>query len=116
VLLGGVQLGMLIFEMLVGRPAFSTPDQSMNVTYMRVLEATVVFPLWITDDAKHIIRRLLDKDAATRLGAHGRCAPSTRLRRLRCPSHPPAQPTGQQWELAAIGSRALGWDAAAVSP
>jgi hypothetical protein len=68
---------MLIFEMLAGRPAFSNPSHSMNVTYWRVLEATVVMPQWVSADAADLMHRLLDKDPATRLGSQGGCGPTT---------------------------------------
>jgi serum/glucocorticoid-regulated kinase 2 len=68
-------LGILIYEMIVGIPPFF--HKNKNKMYHFIKESKVNFPdpdrhkIFVSDDAKDIILRLLDKNKRTRLGANG---------------------------------------------
>lgn len=57
-------VGILIYEFLVGRPPFeaSTP----SATYDRIRRVDLRFPAHVSDDAKDLISRLLQKDPKQR--------------------------------------------------
>lgn len=68
-------LGILIYEMIVGIPPFFHRNKHKMFHFIK--EAKVNFPdpvkhkIAVSDDAKDLILRLLDKDKFTRLGANG---------------------------------------------
>lgn len=59
-------LGMLIYEMMVGRPLYHSEDP-MEI-YQKVLSAPVKFPRFITPNLRNLIALLLDKSQNTRFG------------------------------------------------
>jgi len=65
-------LGMLTYEMICGRPAFSSTAASTTLTYKNILEAEVVFPEWVEDVQADFIKRLLHKEPVKRLGMGSR--------------------------------------------
>jgi len=64
-------LGCLIFEMLYGKPAFG--NEGNEKRYTRILSGKFTFPAEVktSEEAKSLIRRLLDVNPSTRLGANG---------------------------------------------
>lgn len=64
-------LGCVIFEMLYGKPAFSKEGNEKR--HLRILSGKFTFPseVNVSEDAKSLIRRLLDVNPSTRLGANG---------------------------------------------
>ena len=64
-------LGCLVFEMLYGKPAFG--NEGNEKRYTRILSGKFTFPAEVktSEEAKSLIRRLLDVNPATRLGANG---------------------------------------------
>lgn len=68
-------LGILIYEMIVGIPPFF--HRNKHKMYHFIKESKVNFPdpvkhkIFVSEDAKDLILRLLDKNKSTRLGANG---------------------------------------------
>lgn len=68
-------LGILIYEMIVGIPPFF--HKNKNKMYHFIKESKVNFPdperhkILVSDNAKDLILRLLDKNKKTRLGVNG---------------------------------------------
>lgn len=68
-------LGILIYEMIVGIPPFF--HKNKNKMYHFIKESKVNFPdperhkIFVSDNAKDLILRLLDKNKRTRLGVNG---------------------------------------------
>lgn len=68
-------LGILIYEMIVGIPPFF--HRNKNNMYKFIRESKVNFPdpvkhkITVSEDAKDLIIRLLDKEKTTRLGVNG---------------------------------------------
>ncbi len=68
-------LGILIYEMIVGIPPFF--HKNKNKMYHFIKESKVNFPdperhkIFVSDNAKDLILRLLDKNKKTRLGVNG---------------------------------------------
>eukprot|EP00030_Apusomonadida_sp_AF-17_P000643 a175486_287.p1 GENE.a175486_287~~a175486_287.p1 ORF type:complete len:475 (-),score=239.81 a175486_287:1-1392(-) len=60
-------LGVLLFEMLSGLPAFYSDNT--NLMYRKIMYADLVFPDEFPADTRDIISKMLCRDAATRLGA-----------------------------------------------
>ncbi|EQC26526.1 AUR protein kinase [Saprolegnia diclina VS20] len=58
-------IGVLLFELLVGKPAFESHDQSQ--TSELILNARYRIPLFVSREAKDLIRRFLKKDPADRI-------------------------------------------------
>jgi len=58
-----------LYEMLSGNPPFY--NDNVNVMYEKILYAAPKFPPSISDSAKDIISKLLEKDPSRRLGAGG---------------------------------------------
>jgi len=54
-----------MFELLVGRPPFESEDESR--TYDKILHSDVVFPPYVSDPAKDLILKLLQKDSRKRI-------------------------------------------------
>uniref|UniRef100_A0A7S4N677 Protein kinase domain-containing protein n=1 Tax=Guillardia theta TaxID=55529 RepID=A0A7S4N677_GUITH len=65
-------LGVLIFEMLTGCPPFYSKNRQM--TFRMILSAELNVPEWLSPSAKAIIRELLVRDPAARLGSGTRGA------------------------------------------
>lgn len=61
-------LGALLYEMLLGLPPFY--DRDLNKMHNRVLNEELVLPDVISEDCKSLLRGLLAKDPAERLGAN----------------------------------------------
>jgi tRNA A-37 threonylcarbamoyl transferase component Bud32 len=59
-------LGMVLFEMLTGMPPWYTKER--DVLFERVCSAPLVFPAHVGADARRLIRGLLVRDAAKRVG------------------------------------------------
>ncbi|CAM9606506.1 unnamed protein product [Chrysoparadoxa australica] len=60
-------LGMVLYEMLTGLPPWYTTDRSL--LFHRLRTGTLSFPYYISRPAADIISKLLNRDAAARLGA-----------------------------------------------
>lgn len=58
-------LGILSYELLVGRPPFEEDDR--NATYKRIARVDLQFPHYVSADAADFISRLLKKDTKERL-------------------------------------------------
>ncbi|KAH0787189.1 AGC family protein kinase [Histomonas meleagridis] len=59
--------GTLVYEMLKGLPPFY--DENTPKMYQMILKEHVSFPVYVSEVAKDLITKLLDKNPATRLGA-----------------------------------------------
>jgi protein kinase A len=62
------QLGMFIYELIVGKPAFDGPGNASECA-KRILEGKLRFPPTMTSQAKDLISKLLHPDPSRRLGA-----------------------------------------------
>lgn len=60
--------GVLLFEMMAGYPPF--PGSKPMDIYDKILDGVYDLPPFLTAPAKDIIRRLLCRNPATRLGTH----------------------------------------------
>lgn len=62
-------LGILIYEMIVGRPPFYS--ENVNEMYEKILHDQLVYPAGISvpDECKSLLEQLLVRDPKTRLGA-----------------------------------------------
>lgn len=58
-------LGVLFYELLVGRPPFSAPTQSE--TYRRILEAVPCYPEGTSAGATELMRRMLRREPSERI-------------------------------------------------
>ncbi|KAF0697181.1 Aste57867_12175 [Aphanomyces stellatus] len=58
-------IGVLLFELLVGKPAFESQDQLQ--TSALIVNAKYRIPLFVSDAARDLIKRFLRKDPATRI-------------------------------------------------
>lgn len=67
-------LGVLGYEFLTGNPPFEAEGQ--NATFKRITKVDLNFPLYISADAKDLIRKLLRKD------------PKDRMKLMNVPTHP----------------------------
>ena len=59
--------GILVFEMLTGLPPFY--DENVNQMYRSILRDEIQFPSHVPEPARDLIRKLLDRNPETRLGA-----------------------------------------------
>ncbi|VIO88528.1 serine/threonine protein kinase 6, putative [Brugia malayi] len=62
-------LGVMLYEFLVGKPAFEA--KSYNDTYENIRNCNYTFPSHVPDGAKDLISKLLQKDPAKRLSLKG---------------------------------------------
>eukprot|EP00047_Mylnosiga_fluctuans_P017972 m.65899 g.65899 ORF g.65899 m.65899 type:complete len:592 (+) comp7362_c0_seq1:1066-2841(+) len=60
-------LGALLFDMLTGQPPFCASNKKKTIE--KIMKAKVLFPPYITADARHFIQSLLKRDIRVRLGA-----------------------------------------------
>eukprot|EP00124_Ichthyophonus_hoferi_P003225 Ihof_evm2s267 gene=Ihof_evmTU2s267 len=59
-------LGILMFEMMAGRPTFEADTE--EDLFEAILKAEVMFPTYISDSAKNCINEFLERDPTKRLG------------------------------------------------
>ncbi|KAJ1919933.1 Serine/threonine-protein kinase Sgk2 [Tieghemiomyces parasiticus] len=59
-------LGAVLYEMLVGLPPFFSRDTGL--LFQGILHGELNFPDHVSDGARHLISRLMDRNPATRLG------------------------------------------------
>ena len=62
-------IGVLLFELITGYPPFY--DRNKNEMYLKILNSNLVVPDFVSDQAKDIILKLLDKNPKTRIGSLG---------------------------------------------
>ncbi|KAF7989100.1 hypothetical protein HCN44_007410 [Aphidius gifuensis] len=60
-------LGTLMFDMLTGSPPFTGENRKKTID--RILRAKLILPPYLTQDAKDLLRKLLKRDALSRLGS-----------------------------------------------
>ncbi|CAG9315296.1 unnamed protein product [Blepharisma stoltei] len=60
-------LGALLFEMLTGLPPFY--DSNRSKMYMRILQEELNLPNFISEEARDLLSRLLEKDPELRIGS-----------------------------------------------
>jgi serine/threonine protein kinase len=60
-------LGILIYEMLVGLPPFYS--ENINEMYELILKAPLKFPSFVPSEAQSLLKGLLERDEAKRLGS-----------------------------------------------
>lgn len=64
-------LGILIFEMLCGKPPFTSFDGNFGKIIKLILENKPSYPIYFTDKAKDLISKLLKNHEKERLGYNG---------------------------------------------
>ena len=62
-------LGILLYEMVVGIPPFY--DDDINEMYEKILNQKLRLPPKLGRPCKDFLRKLLDRNPSTRLGANG---------------------------------------------
>jgi len=60
-------IGILLYQALVGKTPFK--GASEYLTFQRIIEGNLVFPDFVSPDARDVITKLLDVDHQTRLGS-----------------------------------------------
>lgn len=60
-------IGVLLFELLTGRPPFY--DRDKNEMYLKILHSKLEIPGFISDDARDLLQRLLEKNPKRRIGS-----------------------------------------------
>ncbi|KAI9329410.1 kinase-like domain-containing protein [Obelidium mucronatum] len=60
-------LGILFYEMATGLPPFYS--ENINLMYKKILHNQLLFPIGFSKDAEALVRALLDRNPATRLGS-----------------------------------------------
>lgn len=58
-------IGVLCYELLVGKPPFES--QSNNDTYRKIVSCHVPFPNYVSDGARDLVLKLLQKAPSDRL-------------------------------------------------
>lgn len=62
-------LGILMFELLLGRPPFKSKD--LSILYQKIVSEDVTIPNTMSVEARSILKGLLSRNPSIRLGAHG---------------------------------------------
>lgn len=65
-------LGALMFDMLTGQPPFTGDNRKKTIE--KILKGKLILPAYLTPDARDLIRRLMKRHVAQRLGATGAAA------------------------------------------
>lgn len=60
-------LGTLLYEMLTGLPPFY--NQNLHVMYERIIRAKLTFPDYLSEDAKDLLSKMLERDPKKRIGS-----------------------------------------------
>lgn len=60
-------IGAVLYEFLTGEPPYYSDD--IPTLYKNIKEGNLKFPNYISEDAKNLLKRLLDRDPNKRLGA-----------------------------------------------
>ncbi|KAI9193321.1 AGC family protein kinase [Polychytrium aggregatum] len=60
-------LGVLCYEFITGSAPFEEPTGSYKATYRKIVKVDISFPPHVSDEAKDLIMRLLQKDSDKRL-------------------------------------------------
>ncbi|CAD8161483.1 unnamed protein product [Paramecium pentaurelia] len=62
-------LGILLYEMLVGYTPFRDQSNNLRVIENKIIQSEILFPDFVSNEAKDIISQLLNKDPNNRLGS-----------------------------------------------
>ena len=61
------QFGILLYEMLNGYTPFEDPDRNFHRVFSNIVNEDVVYPIHMSEEAKDLISKLLEKDPNDRL-------------------------------------------------
>lgn len=73
-------LGILLFDMITGSPPFSSNNRKKTID--SILSKKIIFPYYLTADAKDLLSKLLRKNPNARLGAKPKKADAIRRHRF----------------------------------
>lgn len=62
-------IGELLYEVIIGQPPFF--NESKKILLNMILNSTVEYPMYVNRSTKDFIKRLMDRNPKTRLGAKG---------------------------------------------
>lgn len=60
-------IGVLLFELLTGRPPFY--DRDKNEMYLKILKSNLEIPSYVSEHAKDLLQKLLEKNPKKRIGS-----------------------------------------------